>query len=276
MKNILVPIELHTSIEPVFQTVLTLGKRFGSRIEGIALGPDLPDLVAFDMPVSWTVADQNTWKELVDEAHVKFESFMGSNSVKPWTGGVEGPSFRWSGDKSFGDSQAASYGRVFDVTVLGRPGSERGDPRMATAEAFIFESGRPVLLAPPRPVSVIGETIVISWNRSTETARCVALAMPILKQAKKVYVLTIENFMVEGPTGEECAEMLAVGGIDVEAVTKPAGRSPGESVLEQSAALGADLLIKGAFTQSRLRQMIFGGPTAHIMANAQLPVFMAN
>lgn len=276
MKNILVPIELHTSIEPVFHTALALAKRFGSRIEGIALGPDLPDLVAFDMPVSWTVADQNTWKELADEAHVKFESFMGSNSVKPWAGGMEGPSFRWSGEKSFGDSQAASHGRVFDVTVLGRPGSERGDPRMATAEAFIFESGRPVLLAPPKPVSTIGETIVISWNRSTETARCLAMAMPMLQDAKKVYVLTIENFMVDGPTGEECAEMLAVDGVDVEAVTKPAGRSPGEAVLEHSAALGADLLIKGAFTQSRLRQMIFGGPTAHIMANAQLPVFMAN
>ncbi len=276
MKNILVPIEMHTSVEAVFRTTLALARRCGSRIEGVALGPDLPDLVAFDMPVSWTINDQNTWKELADEAHTKFESFMSSNGVRPWSGDSAGPSFRWAGDKSFGDSQAASYGRIFDLTVLGRPGSERGDPRMATAEAFIFESGRPVLLAPPTPVDTIGDTVVISWNRSTETARCVALAMPLLTQAKKVYVLTIENFMVDGPTGEACAEMLAIDGVNVEAVTKPAGRSPGETVLEQSAALGADLLIKGAFTQSRLRQMIFGGPTAHIMAQARLPVFMAN
>lgn len=275
MKNILLPIELHNHLDHVFAAAVSLAKRFDARIEGAALGPDLPDLVAFDMPVSWNIADQNTWKELADEAHTKFESFMGSSGLKPWSGG-SGTGYRWAGDKSFGDSQAASYGRLFDVTVLGRPGSERGDPRMATAEAFIFESGRPVLLAPPQAFGAMGDTIVISWNRSTETARCVAMAMPLLRLAKKVHVLTIENFMVEGPSGEECADRLAFHGVNVEAVTRPAGRSPGEAVLEQTAALGGDLLIKGAFTQSRLRQMIFGGATAHIMANAKLPVFMAN
>ena len=276
MKNILVPVELHSTIDSVFHTASLLAKRFGGHLEGVALGPDLPDLVAFDMPVSWTVTDQNTWKELADEAQKKFESFMGSNGVAPWNGGVQGPSWRWGGERSLGDSQMASYGRVFDVSVMGRPGSERGDPRMATAEAAIFESGRPVLLAPPDTPKALGENVVISWNRSTETARCVALAMPILLQAKKVTVLTIEGFWVDGPAGEQCALMLASHGIKVEAVTKPNKRSHGESALEEAANLGADLMVKGAFTQSRLRQMIFGGPTAHIMAKAKLPVFMAN
>ena len=273
MKNILVPVELHSSIESVFQTTALLTKRFGSQIEGVALGPDLPDLVAFDMPVSWTVSDQNQWKELADEAQKKFESSMTASGIP--AGGAS-PGWRWGGDRSLGDSQMASYGRVFDVTVLGRPGSERGDPRLATAEASIFESGRPILLAPQEAPKAIGDMIVISWNRSTETARCVAMAMPLLLQAKKVYVLTIEGFMVEGPTGEQCAQRLAAHGINVEALTKPNRKSHGESALEETATLGGDLLIKGAFTQSRLRQMIFGGPTAHIMAKAKLPVFMAN
>ncbi len=273
MKNILVPVELHSSVDSVFQTAALLARRFGSRIEGVALGPDLPDLVAFDMPVSWTVSDQNTWKELTDEAQRKFEAAMGASGILA-TG--KAPGWRWAGDKSLGDSQMASYGRIFDITVLGRPGSERGDPRMATAEASIFESGRPILLAPPEPPKAMGDTVVISWNRSTETARCVAMAMPLLLQAKKVIVLTIEGFMVDGPTGEQCAEMLAAHGVPVEAVTRPNRRSHGETALEETTALGGDLLVKGAFTQSRLRQMIFGGPTAHIMSKAKLPVFMAN
>lgn len=273
MKNILVPVELHSSLESVFQTTVLLARRFASGVEGVALGPDLPDLVAFDMPVSWTVSDQNTWKELAEESQKKFEAAMTASGL-PAAGA--GPGWRWAGDKSLGDSQMASYGRVFDITVVGRPGSERGDPRMATAEAAIFESGRPILLAPPEPPKSMGETIVISWNRSTETARCVGFAMPLLLQAKKVYVLTIEGFMVDGPTGEQCAQMLAAHGIDVEAVTRPNRKTHGESALEETAELGGDLLVKGAFTQSRLRQMIFGGPTAHILSKAKLPVFMAN
>jgi len=273
MKNILVPVELHSSIDAVFQTASLLAKQFGSRIEGVALGPDLPDLVAFDMPVSWTVSDQNTWKELAEEAQRKFEASMAAAGLAQTSSGA---GWAWAGDKSLGDSQMASYGRIFDITILGRPGAERGDPRMATAEASIFESGRPILLAPPDAPKAMGETVVISWNRSTETARCVAMAMPLLQRAKKVIVLTIDGFMVDGPTGEQCAQMLAGHGIPVEAVTRPNRRSHGESALEETANLGGDLLVKGAFTQSRLRQMIFGGPTAHIMSKAKLPVFMAN
>ncbi|MCC2096017.1 MAG: universal stress protein [Hyphomicrobiales bacterium] len=276
MKNILAPIELHSAVDSALTTSMIMAKKFSGTIEGLALGPDLPDLVAFDMPVSWAVTDQNTWKELAEEAHQKFNSFMSANAIAAAGSGGGAPAQLFQPDKSFGDSQVASYARLFDITVLGRPGAERGDPRMATAEALIFESGRPILLAPPKPPSDFGNTVVISWNRSTETARCVALAMPLLKRAKKVFVLTVENFMVDGPTGEDLAEKLSAHDVAVEAVTRPGGRSPGEAVLEHSTALGGDLLIKGAFTQSRLRQMIFGGPTAHIMSNAEMPVFMAN
>lgn len=278
MKNIFVPVELHSSIDSVLRTSLLLARRFNGHIEGAPLGPDLPDLVAFDMPVSWTVSDQNAWREIADEAHRAFEAFMSANGVvaKEPDGLSQTPTCGWSGETSLGDSQAASLARAYDVSVMGRPGDDRGDPRMATAEAAIFESGRPVLLAPPTPVETLGESIAISWNQSTETARAVAFAMPLLLRAKSVYVLTIENFMVDGPPGELLARNLRAYGVPAEAVTRPNARTSGEAVLDHATKLGCDLLIKGAYTQSRLRQMIFGGATAHILGNARLPVFMAN
>jgi nucleotide-binding universal stress UspA family protein len=54
------------------------------------------------------------------------------------------------------------------------------------------------------------------------------------------------------------------------------GRSTGEAVLAAAEAQGCDLLVKGAFTRNRLRQMIFGGATSHIMEHAELPLFMAH
>ena len=53
-------------------------------------------------------------------------------------------------------------------------------------------------------------------------------------------------------------------------------RAPGETFLTEAQAFGCDLLIKGAYTQSRLRQMIFGGPTSHILSHATVPVLMAH
>jgi nucleotide-binding universal stress UspA family protein len=57
---------------------------------------------------------------------------------------------------------------------------------------------------------------------------------------------------------------------------KRAARTPGEIILDHAASLGCDLLVKTAYTQSRLRQMIFGGATRDILANATLPVLMAH
>ena len=278
MKNLLVPIELHSALESALATALLVGRRFESYIEGTPLGPDLPDLVAFDMPVSWTAADQNTWREMADEDRRRFESFMGAHDIPRNTPESRGLCWGWAGESSLGDSQIGSYGRIFDVTVLGRPGPERGAPRMATAEAALFESGRPVLLAPPAEhiPNSLGDTIVIAWNQSMETARAARGAHLMLLRAKKVYVLTIKEWIVDGPTGEQMAERLRYHGIPAEAVNRSArGRSQGEAILEQAASLGADLLIKGAYTSSRLRQMIFGGATSHILSHATLPVLMA-
>ena len=54
------------------------------------------------------------------------------------------------------------------------------------------------------------------------------------------------------------------------------GRTVGQPILSEATAEGADLLLKGAYTNSRLRQMIFGGATSHILGAAELPVLMAH
>jgi hypothetical protein len=67
---------------------------------------------------------------------------------------------------------------------------------MATVESALFDSGRPVLIVLPlahEPASALGETIVVSWNGSTETARAVSFAMPFLLKARRVVVLTVKG-----------------------------------------------------------------------------------
>jgi nucleotide-binding universal stress UspA family protein len=276
MKNVLVPVELHSSIDSVFTTALLFARRFDSYVEGMPLGPDLPDLVAFDMPVSWTAADQNTWRELAEESQHRFTDFMGAEQVPAHEAQKNNLSWGWAGEAAFGDSHVSSYARIFDITVLGRPGAERGDARMATAEAALFESGRPVLLSPPRAPSMLGDTVVIAWNQSKETARATALAMPILMKARRVVVLTVTEHKVNGPTGEQLAHNLRANGVAAEALERSAkGRSHGDSILENAASVGGDLLVKGAYTQSRLRQMFFGGATSLILSKATIPVFMS-
>jgi len=206
-----------------------------------------------------------------------FENFMQEHGV-PRGGPTTVLSSKWLEDALAGDHFVGSHGRLFDVIVLGRPGRDLKGSRMATLEAALFESGRPVLIAPPSPRTQMGTNVLIAWNCSTEQARTIAFAMPILKRASRIVVLTVEGgAAVPGPTGQQLCHYLQLSGVPAKPLTVGLnGRLTGEAVLEHANALGCDLLIKGAYTQSRLRQFIFGGTTRYILSNALLPVFMAH
>jgi nucleotide-binding universal stress UspA family protein len=124
----------------------------------------------------------------------------------------------------------------------------------------------------------LGETIAVAWNGSTETALTVALGMPFLQQAKHVVVIAVgpQHMPEPGPTGEELARTLEGHGLNVSLRTAFGRQRPqGESFLKEAQAAGADLMIKGAYTQSRIRQMIFGGATRYLIMDASMPVIMA-
>ena len=133
-----------------------------------------------------------------------------------------------------------------------------------------------VLLAKPRLV-VYNVTIDELRPVLAETARTIAVTMPFLSQAEKVCVLTIEGGTVIGPTGEQVAQHLRRNGINAVAETRSAGgRSIGEAMIDGCKEIGANLLIKGAFTNSRLRQMIFGGATRDIIEKSDVATILAH
>ncbi len=277
MKTILVPTEQHELTASLLQTALLLARKLDAYLEGFALFPAMVEIYALDSEIPLPIEVREHDAEMAKEARRLFAKFMSDHGVPRATKTEAALSFDWLDDVPDGDAFVGSYGRIFDVIVSGRPALRRGlRPSMATIEAALFEAGRPVLLAPPAPPQRLGENILVAWNCSTEQARTTALAMPLLKRASRVVVLTVQGGTVPGPSGEQLARYLARYGVACEPITvSPAGRSTGEAILANAAAQNCDLLIKGAYTQSRLRQMIFGGATRHILANATIPVLMA-
>jgi len=277
VKSILVPVEPHSQLASVLDHALLLARIQGSYIEGFALRHNLPVAAVDPMAAAFALSEEPEDGTSSAEARQLFHTFMGERSIPRSEGPSAAPRYGWLDDAPAGESFLGSYSRVFDITVLGRPG-DRAGPRMSTLEAALFESGRPILVAPPRPPEQLGTAIVIAWNGSTETARAVALSMPLLKQARQVVVLTVEGGSVpDGPSGEQVARSLERHGVAVRAQNvSPRRSSVGEAILSQALALGCDLLIKGAYTQSRLRQMIFGGPTNHVLWSTTLPVLLAH
>jgi len=168
-------------------------------------------------------------------------------------------------------------GRLSDLVIVGRPteGLEAGT--LLTLNAALMESGKPLLLAPPTAPASIGRRIAVAWNGSAEAGRAVAFALPLLQRAESVTILTLteDSRTVSAPAGE-LAAYLAWHGITAQAQVIHAGSNAGSVLLEQCTALNADLLVMGAYTHSRLRQLILGGVTRHVLGHAQLPCLLCH
>jgi nucleotide-binding universal stress UspA family protein len=288
MKTILLPLEDGDGLQSMLETAWIAASTFGSTIQGLYIRRALPGVVvadiggyaaaAPDLVESFEAED----RERGARAQRTFEEFLRGKGVAvgepaPGGGGADRPSATWAEEIPPGDAAVGMYARMFDLTVVGRPIPGKSVPAASTLETVLFDSGRPILIAPPSAPKSLGRTAVVSWNGSTETARTVAFAMPLLRRAERVVVLAVEGVMVPGPSVAEAARHLQLNGIAAEireAATD--GRGGGEAILAEATTLGADLLVKGAYTNSRLRQMIFGGATSQILADAELPVFMAH
>jgi nucleotide-binding universal stress UspA family protein len=287
MKTILVPTEQNAGMASALDAALLLAQKFDSCIEGFALRPAVADMVAMDPDAGMTmVVVKENDADMARQAADLFRFFMERHGIKRDTDGASASpagspsatlSWTWNDAAPSGHDFVGSYGRVFDVIVLARPGEEWQSPSMVTLESALFESGRPVLIAPPTAPRSLATNVMIAWNRSTEQARATAFAIPLLRLAERVTILTVEGSTVAGPSGVELARSLAMNGIAADPISVSPGKvSGGETILRKAAELGCDLIVKGAYTQSRLRQMIFGGATRHILANANVPVLMAH
>jgi nucleotide-binding universal stress UspA family protein len=279
MKSILVPMEPHEGMRAALETALVLARKCGSYIEGFPLRFGISEFVAVD-PAGSIPLESYRQESLEEAAQARrlFESFMQERNIPRASGPSGGLSFSWLDDAPEGEGFVGSYGRVFDVTVLSRPDANTIGLHNRAIESGLFESGRPILLSPPVPPKQIATNIMVHWNSSTEQARTTAFAMPLLHQAERVTVLNVIGGQgVPGPSSDQLLKHLQHNGIPAKAMSVGLdGRNTGEAILAAAKAEGCDLLVKGAYTQSRLRQMIFGGATSHILAHAELPVLMAH
>lgn len=285
-KSILVPLEESEVLTSVLATTLLVARQFDSYIEGLCIRPSLAGAIAvgFEGGVAALAGTEEQFEREQEtrtrRLQEQFDGFVRDNGLNvAASADTAGLCARWVEDEAPGIGLFGQRGRVFDLIVVGRPTPGVLTPAMNTLETVLFESGRPILIAPPASPQTVARNVVVAWNGSTETARAMAFAMPFIQSAEHVTILTVEGALVPGPSGEEVAERLRRHDVTVEVVNAMGKRSPaaaGIVMLEEAAKLGADLLVKGGYTQSRLRQMIFGGATNHILNEAKIPVLMAH
>src|SRR5690242_8968244 len=262
MKNLLTVVG-DGNAGPVLDTALLAAQRFNSHIVGLhSLTTEYAVVFGGEMGFSISSEVDRTLEreghERRDQARRLFRDFMNAHDVPIGAAspGDNGPSASWREEDGRQNAIVGMSGRVYDLILVEQP-EKLASIAEATLEDALFESGRPVRRVPKAIGPQLGDTIAVAWDGSTETAMTHALAMPFLKQAKHVVVVAVgpQHMPEPGPLGEELARNLENHGLSVAMRTAVGRQKPqGESFLNEALAAGADLLLKGAYTQSRIRQ----------------------
>jgi len=174
----------------------------------------------------------------------------------------------------------AEHARMHDITII--PVGEHLGLQHYVAECVVFGSGRPTLIfpeVPRRTGSLHLDVVGVAWDFSRPAARAVADALPILRHAKTVRVVTItqEKTIDTRRSSAELVKHLAYHGVEaIVEEEEAAGRTIGQALEEWAAAHQIDLLVMGAYGHSRLRDFILGGATKTVISHPKLPVLLSH
>ena len=285
IRTILVSVDGSEASQQALRAGFTVGKTLGAHIDVIHVRTDPKDTVPLlgeGMSVAMIedmmdVAERES-TDRASSARSVFEALVSeygatvSNQTE-----TEGFSVNWVEETGREDDAVAMHGRLADLIVAPRPTESSDVSANLALNAALFESGRPVLVVPPEGCKEIGRNVVISWNGSAEAARAVASAMSLIQAAENPTVFTVDSERTSGERAPELATYLGWHGIncDTHTLSGPS-TSVGTKLMEEVNGCGADLLVMGAYTHSRMRQLIFGGVTRHVLETATIPVLMAH
>lgn len=289
IRRILLPLNCGQIIEPALDVGLRLARAFHAHLAAVLIGDDpnetatlagegLSGAMINDMIVN---AEHEAQRRLL-QTRLTFNQFLATHDVA-WTGQDSSPApaedarVTTSLDSLSGSQleQVTWLARLSDLTLI--PHLESGDdPRASeTLHAALFDSGRPVIIAPPTIPGTLGRRICIAWNGTAEAAVALRAILPCAREADAVSVLCSPDYQRRGPDGEKAVEYLARHGVNATLVRfTPQDCSVGMALLGACASFGADMLAMGAYSHSRLRQMILGGVTRHVLEHAPLTVMM--
>jgi nucleotide-binding universal stress UspA family protein len=255
---------------------VALARRFDARLVGVHVGSMLTMPVFLDAGPSPELLEALEAEMLkrADAARAQFDTALGR-------AGVVG---EWRLDRGALLGEALVHARYADLVVIGQHDPDRDFSTFARVSPadLVLAAGRPVLVVPHAGrFADCGQRVIVAWNGSREAARAVHDAMPILRAAREVSVMTIDEDGGDGAPGRwpgaDIAAHLARHGVNVTARHAIAGEiSVADALLNRVADDGADLIVMGAYGTSRAREFVLGGATRDLLRTMTVPVLMSH
>jgi nucleotide-binding universal stress UspA family protein len=288
VKKIFAPIQNAETAETTLKAAIALARRHKGHIDALHIRqrPNVP--AGGYYPVGVVFVDEHL-SELKDALEAEaarlkeiFDRVMKEDGVRILVAGAHrddsGATASWRDQQGILPFDLSAAARVADIIVFGRGEGDLPYPDASLIEEAIFQSGRPVLVAPVGKLERTPRRILVAWNGGREAARALSSAMPLFEETDAALVISIGNMPsdLEGP--EKAAELLRLHGVKAEAKRRaPEGNAASEDELVAVAReWRADLIVMGAYSHSRWRELILGGFTRKLLKQTEFPLFLAH
>ena len=274
LKDLLVHVDNDPACSTRVDVAVALAAKHGAHLTGLhAMGwPRLPGYVEAELPPDFLEEQRRHLEGLARQAEERFHD-------RARRRGIRG---EWRVDTGDIVGTTKLHARYVDLTVVGQGRDLVNAPYDLAflPEELALGVGRPVLVVPRYGTfEAVGERILIAWNGSREATRAVHDAIPLLKLATKVTVLSIDPDANTGPRvpSADIALHLARHGVAAEAASDVGvDIGVGDLLLSRAADLSADLVVMGAYGHSRMREMVLGGVTRQMLQHMTVPVLMSH
>ena len=284
IRKLLLPLTGTAAGEAALTTSLMIARRLNAHVTALHVRVDSSDVAPLaGEGLSGAMIEEMmaaTEKESGDRAHAvrsMFERFVARQEVvvsEPHFGSHQ-PTASFASVTGREEDIVAQQARLADLTVVPHPDSGEDVSSSDALHAVLFDSGRPVLISPQIAPKSIGTRVCLAWNGTAESAASALAALPWMQQAEAVRILSAEGYQRRGPAAPDLAAYLALHDVHADVTMfKSVGSSVGAGLLAAATEFGCDLLSMGAYSHSRLRQLILGGVTRHVLEFSNLPVMM--
>lgn len=259
------------------ETTLLLAKVFDAYVNGIHLTPYLTPSESssgFNKVIDYLSSEKlETAKETAEIIRTNFEKKASELEVPyDWyfTDGI---------DKQF----IISHARYADFVVLPQGYSSLAEEHIHRIDDYLsIYIGRPTIILPDiKKVFNFPKRIIIAWDESQEAARAVHDAMPFLEYAENVQIVSVSDTPKEEKTSviycDDLRKHLSHHGISADVfIADELEDGIGKTILQSALEYDADLIVMGAYGETRLKEIVLGGVTRYLLNNSTIPLFLSH
>jgi len=275
IKDIVLNIPVGQDKAPATPFAVALASLFQAHLAGIAFQFE-PTLPPVDMGASlsgrYLEQARDMARQQADAAIARFDELARRE-------GISAESHRFDITTAGAPTRFAEIARRFDLAVVQQIEPDQDAMDEIIAESALFDSGRPILLVPYiQKDGLTLNRVSVCWDGSRAASRAAADAMPLLKRAKAVDLIVIENDRPKSEDfpGIDIAQHLARHDLKVDLKRLPMTTDVSTTILNFAADSATDLVVMGGYGHSRLREFVLGGATRGIMQAMTVPTLMSH